>query len=352
MEGRQGEEKSMKAHILGFCGTAKNTGKTTAMKIILDAATERKMTVALTSIGYDGELVDHITGLPKPRIYAQPGTLVAISDSCAQGSTADIEILKRTDINTALGKVVIGRVRKPGLILLAGPTKSVEMRKLYKLLEEYDCQLILVDGALNRIAPMVETDGIVLATGASRNTDIEVLTKEAQAISEIHRLKVWQPHNPQRKEIAVGPILDEEMAEKFLDRLTDEEEIFVKGIIGEQGFEALIEKGLEKLKGRTIIMEDPIKILVAGSPVDVQNYVNRLAKNGTTVMVKRPVDLRMITINPFYPRYRYASHDYEAAYIDKVALKESMVAAVRTPVINVLEESEEKLLSMALAERK
>jgi hypothetical protein len=342
----------MRPHILGFCGTAKNTGKTTAMKIVMDAAAKRNMIVALTSIGYDGELVDHITGLPKPRVYALPGTLVAIADSCAKGSTADIEILKRTDIATALGKVVIGRVRKPGLILLAGPTKSVEMRKMYQLLQAYSCNLILVDGALNRIAPMVETDGIILATGASRNTDIDILTAEAAAISEIYRLPAWLP-DPRTNAFTSGPVLDAAMAEAMLDQLTPEHtDVFVKGIIGAQGFEALLEKGLERLKGKTIVMEDPIKLLVAGSPVDVQSWLMALNDNQIKVLVKKSVDLRMITINPFYPQYRYASHDYEAAYIDKKALKQAMVASVKAPVVNVLDEDEDKLLEMALAERK
>jgi molybdopterin-guanine dinucleotide biosynthesis protein len=338
----------MQAHILGFCGTAKNTGKTTAMKVIMDAAAARKMTIALTSIGYDGELVDHVTGLPKPRVYALPGTLLAIADSCAKGSTADIEILQRTDIGTALGKVIIGRVRKPGLILLAGPTKSVEIRKVNQLLDDYGCDLILVDGALNRIAPMVETDGIIMATGASRNTDIAILTAETAAMSAVYQTPLWEA-KPSRPTLMSGSVLDEEMAAEMLGRLTPEVmDICINGIIGEKGFEALLELGPEKLKGKSIILPDPIKLLVAGSPIDVKGWIDKLKDQEIDIYVKRQVDLRMITINPFYPQYRYASHDYEAAYIDKEALKQAMLAAVTIPVVNVLDVSEGQLLTMAI----
>jgi len=343
----------MTPHILGFCGTAKNTGKTTAMKAIMDGAASRNFVVALTSIGYDGELVDHITGLPKPRIYALPGTLVAIADSCAKGSTAEIEILKRTDIVTALGKVVIGRVRKPGLILLAGPTKSKEIREINQMITEYGCDLILVDGALNRIAPMVETDGIIMATGAARQTDIELLTAETAAISSVYRLPLWQPPQNEETVLQVGSILDEEMAADAMAQVKKEtKDIVVSGIIGKMGFQALLADALPLLKGKNLILNDPIKLLVSGSPIDLQNWIVRLQDNHTGILVKRQVDLRMITINPFYPRYRYASHDYEAAYVDKEALKQLMRENVAVPVINVLDEDEETLLAIALKEEK
>jgi len=343
----------MNPHILGFCGTAKNTGKTTAMKAIMDGAASRNLVVALTSIGYDGELVDHITGLPKPRIYAEPGTLVAIADSCAKGSTADIEILKQTDIVTALGKVIIGRVRKPGLILLAGPTKSKEIRMINRMIAEYGCDLILVDGALNRIAPMVEADGIIMATGASRQTDIEILTAETAAISSIYKLPLWRPQQDERTILQVGSILDEAMAEEVIAQIKAEtKDIVISGIIGKMGFEALLSDALPVLQGRNLVLNDPIKLLVTGSPIDLQNWLVKLQDNQTGVLVKRQIDLRMVTINPFYPRYRYASHDYEAAYVDKEALKRSMIEALTVPVINVLDENEETLLAIALKEEK
>ena len=110
------------------------------MKVVMDGAEAKELTLALTSIGYDGELVDHITGLPKPRIYAPAGTLLAIAEKCAQASQADVEILKRTEMETVLGRVVIGRIRKPGLVLLAGPTKSVDIRRANAYLQEYGAQ--------------------------------------------------------------------------------------------------------------------------------------------------------------------------------------------------------------------
>ncbi|MDR1194527.1 MAG: hypothetical protein LBK98_10270 [Peptococcaceae bacterium] len=348
----------MSARVLGFCGTAKNTGKTTAMKAVMDAAYAKKLTVALTSIGFDGELADHVTGLPKPRIHALPGTVAAVAERCAAESGAGIEILRRTDIETALGKVVIGKVRKAGLLLLAGPTKSADIRRVRLMLEEMGCDLILVDGALNRVAPMVEADGIVLATGASRERDIALLARETAGIGVVYDLPVWEggpaalaAGERDGRIIRAGSILDEEMALALLGRLTDRTEaVFLEGIIGEKGFAALLDKGLERLRGRRLIMLDPIKMLVSGSPGNPRRYLERLAAGGVQLLVSRQVPLRLITVNPFYPLYRVATHDYEAAYVDKAELRRAVAAAVKAPVINVLEESEEEIFAWALPE--
>ncbi|MBA7549071.1 hypothetical protein ES705_41544 [subsurface metagenome] len=61
----------MQGKVLGILGTAKNTGKTTTTSTLLKIANNRNLSVGITSIGYDGEDVDNITGLPKPRIFTK-----------------------------------------------------------------------------------------------------------------------------------------------------------------------------------------------------------------------------------------------------------------------------------------
>jgi len=337
--------------VIGFCGTAKNTGKTTTMKVVLDGIFEREKTVALTSIGYDGELVDHITGLPKPRIYAMAGTFVALCEKCARGSAADIEVLKKTNIQTALGPIVIGKVRKPGLILLAGPTKSVDIKKVNNILSEYGVDIILVDGALSRIAPMVDMDGIVMATGASRTNDIDQLVAQTAALARVYDIPEWihdeEELNLFEKEgtvVRAGSLLDGEMAKEALDRVTDKTRaIVLDGFIGALGYKYLFSEGLDKLKGKRLVLADPMKILVAGSPTDLESWMKKLSDADVTTFVRKQVGLKLITINPFYPLYRFETHDYEAAYVDKEELKEKMQKMVSAPVVNVLDEKEEDI---------
>jgi len=57
--------------IVGIAGTAKNTGKTTTTSAILDELYNMEIPIGLTSIGYDGEEIDNITRLPKPRLFVR-----------------------------------------------------------------------------------------------------------------------------------------------------------------------------------------------------------------------------------------------------------------------------------------
>ena len=73
---------------IGFAGTAKNTGKTSTALHVLQLCHEHGLQVALTSIGYDGETMDNVTGLPKPRYWLEPGMLLATSERCLKAGTA------------------------------------------------------------------------------------------------------------------------------------------------------------------------------------------------------------------------------------------------------------------------
>ena len=67
---------------IGILGTAKNTGKTTTFNFLLEWSNLESIKVGLTSIGYDGEDIDNITGLPKPRIFVQKDNTIATAEQC------------------------------------------------------------------------------------------------------------------------------------------------------------------------------------------------------------------------------------------------------------------------------
>ena len=110
--------------IIGIAGTAKNTGKTTTTSVILGELYEKKIQVGLTSIGYDGEEIDNITGLPKPRLLLNKGTILATAEKCLKAGSAVYDILETTNITTPLGKICIVKVVEEGLAVVAGPTKQ------------------------------------------------------------------------------------------------------------------------------------------------------------------------------------------------------------------------------------
>jgi uncharacterized NAD-dependent epimerase/dehydratase family protein len=74
---------------LGIAGTAKNTGKTTTLQAVVRAIRRSGTGVYLTSIGYDGEEVDTVTGLPKPKVVVEEGDMVATALSFLRSSPAN-----------------------------------------------------------------------------------------------------------------------------------------------------------------------------------------------------------------------------------------------------------------------
>lgn len=149
-------------------GLAKNTGKTTTLNHVIKEAAGRDIDLGLTSIGRDGEKTDTVTRLPKPPIFAPRGTAVATAEDAIRESEAKLDLIAPTDFVTQLGRIHIARVREAGNVVLVGPSHSREMVATIDLLKYHGCDLILADGAFDRVAaaaPSV-TEATILATGA------------------------------------------------------------------------------------------------------------------------------------------------------------------------------------------
>ncbi|MFA6573745.1 MAG: hypothetical protein WCT13_06310, partial [Patescibacteria group bacterium] len=176
--------------IIGIAGTAKNTGKTTTLNCLLQEASRRNYSVAVTSIGFDGEEIDNVTSLPKPRITVYPNFIVTTSQKCLNHSTANVEILHRTGLYTSLGEIVIVRVIQEGLVVIAGPNKTNELRMIVETMKSYPCDYMFVDGSLNRIVPMTVVDSIIFTTGGARSTDIPELCNEMLTIESLFQFSI------------------------------------------------------------------------------------------------------------------------------------------------------------------
>ena len=174
------------ARSVAVIGLAKNVGKTVTLRRLIAEAAAAHIPLGLTSLGYDGERVDRLTRLPKPRIYAPAGTVIATAEGALRQAEASLELLQVTDFSTALGGVVIARVREAGAVEIAGPDTLQQMQAIISALQQAGSQLVLVDGALDRVgtaAPRV-TDATILATGASlSNNPRRVLEKTLHTVA-------------------------------------------------------------------------------------------------------------------------------------------------------------------------
>src|SRR5437870_4324964 len=104
------------SRVLGIVGTAKNTGKTTTLAALIAHGGEGGLRLAITGIGYDGEEIDNVTMLPKPRLLFREQAIIATSEHCLRATRAGYRMRRRTGISTALGEVIIAEITRSGLV--------------------------------------------------------------------------------------------------------------------------------------------------------------------------------------------------------------------------------------------
>ncbi|HSW30771.1 MAG TPA: hypothetical protein VLH75_14890 [Longimicrobiales bacterium] len=330
----------VEARVVGIAGTAKNTGKTTALNALVAAAHARGILVAATSIGYDGETVDHVTGLPKPRIVLPPGAVATTADSCVPA--AGWEVLASTGSWTALGEVVVVRCLESGPIVLAGPNRRTELARVVDQVQALGPALTLVDGALNRLAPMSVASAFVLATGAARTPDIPALARESAAMESFFRLPtrlhdgagtptVIHTPFPTADELVEATAGEEGAPVEFSFLLPVHPDVIVKVTHD------------RRLLGRVaaVTFYDPVLPLLCGDAVAMAAALRRCRERGVEVTVDHPLPLAAVTVNPFLPRAE--GQGYVADGVSADALLGAFRASLRTPVVDVVAEGPEAL---------
>jgi hypothetical protein len=321
--------------VLGIAGTAKNTGKTTALNALLEEAYSRRVPVAVTSIGYDGESVDNVTGLPKPRIVLQPGTIATTSAACLPRT--GYEVVEETEWSTALGRILIVRCFEAGPIVLAGPSTRRDLAAMVERMRGLGPSLTLVDGALNRLAPMSVASALIVATGAARTDDLQALARETAAIESIFSI-------PAAVRDAVRSSVEVSMPFASMSDIAD--------AIGKHGgrdlrltFRAPVSLSLlmalanndgARLKCKEIVLLNPVMVLLSADPLEMARAIGSFRSSGITLTVERPLPLAVVTVNPFLPRYEH--HGYVSDSVSATDLHRTMQTAVRSKVVDVLRE--------------
>ena len=217
-------------------GTAKNAGKTTAFNALRAVARRRSVEVAVTSIGRDGEPSDALDSEPKPRVRLTAGTLVALPAGLLPRSPA-LEILG-TGAESALGRIVFARVVLPVTCEIAGPPAARAMRATIDRLRALGDGVVLVDGAIDRVAALAGgDDAVIVATGAASGATVARVA--AVAADTVARLTLpgRDPSRERARVVHVAGALDTRDAE---DLLAD-------------------------ARGATVVVEDPTRIAVRGA---------------------------------------------------------------------------------------
>ncbi len=321
--------------IIGMC---KNAGKTTVLNRMIREFRDAPTTLALTSIGRDGEAIDVVTGTAKPGIFLYENTLVATAEDMLPLCDVTREIVGTTGYSTPLGDVVLFRARSDGSVQLAGPSMTAQLIALTDAFAALGADMTVIDGALSRkslCAPAV-SQASVLCTGASYSKSIDVLvddTAYAANLLTLPRQSLWSEAEladdsaPKvRLRLKGGEVLPLETT--LADALRAPsyegvEGVFIAGAVTEAMLRPVLQSGA-KIEGVEFAALDGSKLLF---PRDVSE---KLALRGAKLAVARPVHVAAITVNPV------SAYGYD---MDPRELLVRMREAVNVPVLDVMNEN-------------
>lgn len=312
---------------LAIIGMDKNSGKTTVLNHLINEAKEVGFapTLALTSIGRDGEDKDLVTSGSKPKIYVYPGTLVATTRDLLKRCDLTREILETTGINTPTGEVVLFRAKSAGFVEIAGPSSVEGARKVKEAFLRIDPNCFyIVDGALSRksTAGHFLTDGAILATGASTSSSMDKVVEKTQTMVEIFSIpRLEDRYFSQVKDELEGSrllVLGDGIKKLSVDlaftagqelaEALDESShlIGIRGVVTDSFINSLM-AGAD-LRGKTLVVEDATRLFLS-----TQTW-NKLINLDVNLRVLQKIDLVALTINPFSPRgLHFDSYEFEEA---------------------------------------
>lgn len=303
-------------------GLAKNAGKTVTLNSIIRQAAEEAVVLGLSSIGYDGEKIDLLSRLAKPRIAVREGTMLTTAANTIERATAGLEIVAATNFITALGEVLLVRARDAGNVEIAGPDSLAEMRECINIMSNYGCELVLIDGALDRIgsaAPTI-TEATIIATGAVAGTNMrKILTRTLHVLS-LFGLPV-QPSesdysSPEGLRVASQHGLQELPFKSALGHATAVVEnlpqkqgpfqLFLPGALTDSLVSELNHKP-KLCRDTTLVVPDPTHIFC--TPEVWQKFLGL----GGRATVLRPVKVLAVTLNPTAPTGKsYSPREFAA----------------------------------------
>jgi len=342
--------------VVGIVGTAKNTGKTTALTSILCELKSRNLSMAVTSIGYDGEDLDNLTFLPKPRIHLEKDTIIATSSLTLDTAKLQYEVLGETGLFTPLGQIIIAKVTLSGKIVIAGPNNIRDLKKIISLIKNINPDLLFIDGAMNRMAPMFLADKLIFSTGASRSIEIENISEEMKLIGMLFSKDTCSQYSDTTScllikdsavtDTGVSALLDEKDYRGILSfKPEDYDSLVIKGIFSSELLRILLKDIAVKRNKFRLVFQEPFRVLLSLNSISESGYNNIFPVNVDVLFSIKP-KLIAVTVNSFFPKYE--NFHFLPGYVDKSELKEKVSVAVNVPVFDIFDDGSKNLVNLIL----
>lgn len=301
---------------LAIIGTEKNAGKTSTLNHLISAARKAKYgrTLALTSIGRDGESRDLVNQGEKPRIYIAEGSLLATSTRALKNSDALLEIRDMTGIPSAFGEIVIVRAKSDGYVELAGPSQAKDLRYCERLLrhEEPDC-FYIVDGALSRRSSagggLTESLILALSLGDARSyeaffqaakhaVDCLLLPALSAKLRQLFEQKIEEETASTAIALQTNGQVSSLLSQTLLGSGTElqdfvqEEDavLLIRGALTDSVLGKLFQSSIKK--GSRIVVEDGSRVFLS------RQALADLYARGFSLEALYPLNLRFVSFNP------------------------------------------------------
>ncbi len=292
---------------IAIVGMQKNAGKTVTFNWLIDKLKSSGKTIALTSIGIDGETVDQVTKTKKPEIIIYKDMLFLSSEKHYSQKKFLSEILCITDKRTALGRLIFAKALEKGKIILSGPPSVKWVKDCIEQLKVLGAKLVLVDGALFRLSsgsPIV-TDSLIIATGLALSLNLKELIKKTVHITKMAQLEktsskyqkffanclegVWRIVKDKLEKVPIQTAI--QIDKQYIKLIEEAEAIFIAGGVTNKFLNELI---LQKIAVKLVI-RDFTKIFFTSE------VYNRYIDIGGNIKVIKNAKLLAITVNPYSP---------------------------------------------------
>jgi hypothetical protein len=304
----------LKYSSVAIVGTEKNTGKTECLNYILSQLNNGSTSVAVTSIGIDGESIDQVTGTAKPEITVFENMIFITSEKHYFTKRLTAEILNVSAERTSLGRLITAKAKSTGKIILSGPANTELLQKIITRNADFGADITIVDGALSRMSPASPgiVQAMILATGAAYSANIRQLVQKTKFLCElisldtadeyaknmlVHIDKGWYgidengTLHDMHTESSFMPISMETNKKELLCKCRT---LFVAGVVTDRLLSFLRMQG--NIDEFTLIAKDFTKIFV--SPEVYGSFL----KKGGCIKVLHKTRLIAITVNPVSPQ--------------------------------------------------
>jgi hypothetical protein len=296
---------------VSIVGLAKNTGKTETLNYFLQRLNQSGKTIAVTSIGLDGEQTDQIFGTKKPEITIYKGMIFNTTEKFFEQKTFNAKILNISKLKTELGRIVTAKAIETGKIILSGAVDTQTLKKIIAQNAALGADITIVDGATSRLslASPAVTDALILATGAAFCADIEQLVKKTKFVCNLINLnefmcdasdkifnstELFTLFNGELHNLGVkSSLMISDISTENLKKTGQSRNLFALGIVSDNLLNFL--RLNIDLQNFMLVSNDFTKIFV--SP---QTYLNFTRKGGKIEVLHR-TKLLAVTVNPVSP---------------------------------------------------